>query len=178
MVSEHRGAHRVLTHVASVDVVTSGVLLVGEDNPQSQDPYFSLWNEPPGCAGHRLQEAIFVLTPSVYRSIWRTNLCVGSWDRDAAELRCFDLIASDCPWSVLVLLGRRVAVSFRSVLGRALAPFERLAAQKYGRDLTFVSLPHPSGRCREWNDSSSYLLTSRIMGEVAPWLSWGGISRE
>lgn len=169
------GAYRVLSAVN--EVATRGVLFVGEDNPQSADPKFALWNEPIGCAGSRLQENILSLPEDWYRAMWRTNLCNPRWSRDEAEQRTFELTAGDAPWSLLVLLGRRVAGAFGVQIGRTLRPFESTEHSRSGQRRVFrlLSLPHPSGRCRDWNYRSTYDETFRKLRDLAPEIPWGGI---
>lgn len=173
---EHRGAHRIIC-AEKVDDDLRHVLLVGEDNPQSPDTHYSLWNDPPGCAGHRLQEHILMLPARQYRAIWRTNLCCPTWDRDAAILRTFELVAADCQWTTIVMLGRRVASAFQAgALGFNLEPFEHSGVvKKYGREIQFVSLPHPSGRCREWNNTTNYERARRLLRRITP-IPFGGVS--
>lgn len=159
------------------ETATRGVLLVGEDNPQSSAPQYALWNAPDGCAGHRLQEKILRLPEAWYLAIWRTNLCTPTWDKDDAVVRTFELSGSDVPWSTIVMLGRKVADAHELLLGKALKPFEtrnHLRAQ-IGRTFRYVSLPHPSGRCRDWNELGTYERTLTVMRDLLPEIPFGGI---
>jgi hypothetical protein len=80
----------------------------------------------------------------------RFNLCDGKWSlpkaRDRADRLNHWEVAGQVPF---VLLGAKVcsafAIEFR--------PFSYHAAEVYGRP--FVILPHPSGRCRLWDESGA-----------------------
>lgn len=119
-------------------------VLVGELNPRGSDPRWALWPEPRGCAGGRLC-GIFGLTPIEYvQRFERLNLCSGAWDPVAARRRA-DEVEDVFRGRVLVLLGRRVCRAF----GVAYGPFSFDASR------LLAVLPHPSGRCRAWNDASA-----------------------
>ena len=72
----------------------------------------------------------------------RVNLCGGPWHWDEARATAAALLRSDR--KVLVLLGRKVSESF-GVDVRAPA-----IAEVGGKKLLIA--PHPSGRCRLWNE--------------------------
>lgn len=125
-------------------------LLVGESNPYGNDPAFALWPEPPGSSGARLR-AILGLTHGGYlRRFERVNLQTGSaeWDRQGARAAASKLLAGR-PRGRFVLLGRRVADAFR-------VPYLPFAVQYNDEDQGLLTLPHPSGRCRVWNQDGSW----------------------
>ncbi len=125
--------------------MTPRILLVGEDNPHSLDPRHALYPHPPGCAGDRLCHRILDEHRGSYLEKYdRTNLCSGAWSTTEARVRALDLLESGRP---MVLLGARVARAF----GLDFLPFSVAC----GASLMAV-LPHPSGRCRLWNDVGSY----------------------
>ena len=82
-------------------------------------------------------------------------------------------IWSQCgPDETIVLLGRKVAAAF----GLAhLAPFtsQVVVLADEGTVLRYVLLPHPSGRCREWNDPGAYELAREMLSAVRPDVPWG-----
>ena len=43
-------------------------------------------------------------------------------------------------------------------------------------DVTLVSFPHPSGRCREWNSATAYEQAIATLRLVAPSFPWGSES--
>lgn len=148
------------------------LLILGEDNPQSASPEHALYNDPSGCAGHRLQ-AIFGLDDADYLGLWRTNLCNPSWNLKAARSRGAILTNGDAPWNVVVMLGRKVA---RALADRAaLEPFEhqRVAVGVRGQEITLASLPHPSGKNQTWNSPLAVARARNLMREIAPEIAWG-----
>jgi hypothetical protein len=142
------------------------VLLVGEDNPRSAETRFSLYPLPVGCAGHRLRSKIMQLPMQTYLSLWRTNLCVGSWSKKAAEARARVLGRAGTPWVSVVLLGRKVSDAFGH---KARAYFDSWE----GGDKRFVLLPHPSGRNLLWNHADNYGRALEALRQLAPEIPWG-----
>ena len=165
--------------------MTSRVLMVGEDNPQSAAPEHALYNDPPGCAGWRLQR-ILGLDDEAYLGLGRTNLCVDLWLAPVARVRARQLLADAARLDVVILLGRRVAGAF----SRAIEPRPKLDAfssYPVPRAITtstvtqmsttwLVSLPHPSGRCQAWNNRNNVYRARIILQGVAPDLPWGSWS--
>lgn len=137
------------------------ILLVGEDNPYSRDPRYALYPDPPGSAGGRLCFKIMGLTKKEYiRRFERVNLCAGKWDTYEAEGRAGE-IARQLKWEHVVLLGSRVNTAF--------GLFHRPPFTFYGR---YVTLPHPSGRNRAWNEPGAiqkardFLIAMKVLPAV------------
>ena len=148
------------------------ILLIGEDNPLSLDPQFALYCYPPGCAGYRLRR-ILGLPQHQYLALHRKNLCDGSWSKDRAKARAFELLAPLAPWRVMVLLGRKVTETFERVAlgGEPLVPF---AYKTCCPGMTLVSLPHPSGRnAAAWSGPKPRSRVREILRELAPEVPWG-----
>lgn len=165
------------------------VLLVGEDNPQSAEPEYALYNWPAGCAGNRLQRLILGIPGADYLALWRTNLCNPAWSLKAARARALDILGDhSAEWSVVVLLGAKVA----RAAGYPLGPFTTMRAQIDGsvprilwdrageafepvaeRDKLVVSLPHPSGRNLVWNEPANIRRAQMIMRAAVPEIAWG-----
>lgn len=81
----------------------------------------------------------------------------GAWDDELAESVAAFLLAEVAnEYSVVYLCGRRVCDSFAwpGEFGDAMT-FDFAAGWDYllDRRPLFVALPHPSGRCRVWNDA-------------------------
>jgi hypothetical protein len=155
-------------------IETSGrVLCLGEDNPYGSEPEFALYCYPPGCAGYRLRR-IFGLPQHQYLALHRKNLCdSGAWSTKVARERARQLHAdSSMPWSVIVLLGRKVADAF----GYEGPFFTTSRSCDYATGhFTFVSLPHPSGRnAASWNPQARDR-ARQILREVAPEVPWGSV---
>ncbi len=113
-------------------------LLVGEVNPYGSDPGMALYPLPEGASGDRLRRILGMTRAEYLRTFDRVNLCEGTWSTAAARRRAKELICGGRPG--YVLLGRRVAEAFG---------WRRWPA--FSSNFHFVFLPHPSGRCREWD---------------------------
>jgi hypothetical protein len=145
------------------------VLLCGELNPYGADPEFALYCHPPGCSGARLR-LILGLSEDQYLDLHRANLCAGAWSKEQAKARALELLAPDSPWSVMVLLGRKVAEVFEKLDGEPLIAFSSRACRP---GMTLVSLPHPSGRnAALWNLRARERAREILRGLV-PELPWG-----
>lgn len=146
-VLESHGAYRLGNDRHGYDKI----LLLGEDQPQSEDPAHALWPFLPNSAGERLMKNICGLTPEMYLGLWRGNLCYPGWNRDQAIIQFFRFISSDVPWDKIIMCGRRVASIYQGVF----APYriDPFVIEHHGlrmgadREFHFLSLPHPSGRC-------------------------------
>ena len=145
------------------------VLLVGELNPYGAEPEFALYCHPPGCSGARLR-LILGLSEDLYLDLHRSNLCTGDWSKEQAKTKARELLSSDSPWSVMVLLGRKVAEVFEKLDGEPLIAF---SSRPCCSGKTLVSLPHPSGRnAALWNLRARERAREILRGLV-PELPWG-----
>lgn len=156
----HLCAHR---YAAPSDPPTA--LLVGEDNPRSEDPRHALYPYPPGCAGERMARIAGWGTRGQLMR-WRTNLCLRAWDEEAARGWALALLRTvNPPWCAIVLLGRKVARAFRAA--------DCLVSDEPPFTVCYVPgapplllLPHPSGRCRAWNDPNAAARARALLAEV------------
>lgn len=134
-------------------------LIVGRDNPYSQDPRYALFYEPAGATGASLCFRILEMDPRDYMRVFdRANLCVGGWSKPTARESARAIL--ERPRKALILLGKDVAEAFG--LGRDwefLESTELLSQHKRERGrfqvvyrTPTIVLPHPSGRNRLWND--------------------------
>lgn len=183
---EHLGAWRY-----DPDNQPCDVLLVGEDNPQSSNPSDALYPYPVHCAGWNFAENIANVGTGHQLATWRTNLCAGRWAAKEARARARALVVTEgVPWRVIVMLGRKVADAFRYANPTTSIPtiekFEPFtvtriihrvnpspAPTKADLDwIALVSLPHPSGRCRDWNNPANVHRARALLASVAP--SWYG----
>ena len=124
-------------------------LLVGELNPYGPDAHFALWSDPQGSAGWRLCHAILGLEQREYlRRFDRVNLCTGAWDPVHALEEAEKIVAERL---VVIALGGRVARAFK-VGFDPFAVTTRWLTHERGGKTEILVLPHPSGRCRLWND--------------------------
>lgn len=152
------------------------ILLVGEDNPYGSDPEFALYCYPPGCAGYRLRR-ILGLPQHQYLALHRKNLCDTAWSRANARARAMELRSPEAPWRVMVLLGRKVAETFERIALDGV-PLVAFSTKTCCLGMTFVSLPHPSGRNLVWNQPWAPTRAREILREVAPEVPWGSIDAQ
>jgi mutator protein MutT len=149
------------------------VVVVGEVNPYGADPKYALYDEPAGSAGGRLRRLVFGLCRTSYRR-WtrRFNLCTGAWGPAKARHTVGQIWGRCGPDETIVLLGRKVAGAFG--LGH-LAPFTRQDVVQVdgGNLLRYVILPHPSGRCRTWNEPDAVERARALLRQVRPDVPWG-----
>jgi len=118
-------------------------LLVGEANPYSEDPADALLPYPDGSAGWRLARMLGWGRAQYLRSFDRTNIFAGPrdrWSLPEARGRAQAILEGRSDGDI-ILLGRRVCDAF-----------ERSEHEFWMRIGRFVTLPHPSGRSRTWND--------------------------
>ncbi len=143
------------------------VVLVGEDNPYNMPSFFDLYDDPPGSAGGRLRTKILGVSREVYfgPDVHRANLCRGKWSAPAAREEAARL-ARLHPRATFVLLGVKVRDAF-GVFPSQRTPVERVEifdASAAGGRRTLVLLPHPSGRCRFWNEPDA---VERVQGVLS-----------
>ena len=145
-------------------------ILVGESNPHSADPRHALYPLPTNAAGGRLARALG-LSARDYLRVFpdRRNLLPPKtkWSAPLARRGADDVLRAAPPGAVLVLLGARVSaalgVDYRS--GLYLPRMAHVGADVPRRRVVLV-LPHPSGRCREWNDPQTAERVRSALREV------------
>ena len=144
-------------------------VLVGEFNPHSLRIRDALAPRPPGCAGWRLARMMGMNSAEYLAAFDRRNLLASAtWSAPAARDAAADLEA-EFPDRDLILLGAKVAAAF----GLAGRTWERV--RRPGPvPAHFLVLPHPSGRCRAWNEPHSGRLLIRL---IAPYLPGGRSAR-
>ena len=127
-------------------------LLVGESNPYSRNPGDALLPWPEGAAGARLRD-ILGMTNEVYLAAFdRVNLLGGStkW-----SVRLARAVVSGLPDVDRILLGARVCAAH----GVGFVPFTCVRPDGFrgggAADVHWLILPHPSGRCRLWNEGTA-----------------------
>lgn len=155
---------RSIVAVRTSDVIDPGVLLVGEANPRNPQARYVLWPFP-GSAGERLRRHLS-LDIARYGALWRANLCRQHWNGPEAAERAVELLGGTgdaAPWWLIVTLGRRVASAF------GLRESGGLRVRQVG-SWKFLELPHPSGRCRKWNDPTVSSTVIDILNSYAPQL--------
>lgn len=138
--------------------------LVGEDNPHSSRSDLALYPHPANCAGERLQRLVLGVSIKEYLlEFSRVNLCQKRWSlREARETA--SQIKALGHHEPLVLLGAKVCQAF----GVPYIPFVLIPWAFNGvppkRDV--VVLPHPSGRCRAWNEPGAFERARLVLTEA------------
>jgi hypothetical protein len=145
--------------------LTQKPMLIGMNNPVSQDDGHQLYPYPPGCTGHRLYEMLRERLPSITRRQYldtfeRRNLVTGrEWSRTLGRDEANRIVAE--MWGsgrVIVLLGREVQAAF------AVPPL-LLHPQVIG-GATWRQLPHPSGRNMWYNAPENRRLAGLLLEEL------------
>lgn len=149
------------------------VVLVGEVNPYQDRRAFDLYDEPERSVGGRLRRLVLgVRRETYFRRFARHNLCVEKWRSDAAFDVTKDLL-EEYPTGVFVLLGKKVQGVFGSRFGLRL---DTMTTHVAGGQF-LVSLPHPSGLCRVWNDPDAVAMARETILTVCPDLPLGEVDR-
>jgi len=145
------------------------VLLVGETNPYGSSPAFALFHLPRHASGNRLREHLG-LNDGHYEQIMKANLCTGKWGMRAARVEAAKL--EDLQHlETIVMLGTKVKTAF----GLNNLPFFR-AVQIL--EHTYVSLPHPSGLNRLWNDPLARYQARDVLKQHVPEVPWGSTTSD
>lgn len=140
-------------------------IILGMNNPLSEDPAHALYPAPEGSAGHRLWRLLADRRPGLLRMDYintfdRRNLIPGHrWIARGARL-LGDKLRQDLSGS-----GRTVLVLGEEPRVALCLPKELI--HPYPRDgVTYRQLPHPSGRCRWYNDPVHRLLAGMLLEEL------------
>lgn len=148
------------------------MLLVGEVNPLSNDPYDALVPWPDGCSGHRLMKHLG-LTRDEYLACHRTNLCVGVFDPPIAKWKAQKLLMDpSAGWRSVLVLGRAAQVAFGFPWHPAHPFFGHKQVLGGGGPEYYFRLycfPHPSGLNRMWLDPKTVKLARATFAEAKAW---------
>lgn len=142
--------------------MTERPVIIGMNNPVSDDPGHALFPLPPGCTGHRLYEMLRAemgATQREYLHVFdRRNLVIGEWRLGHARENAALLLPSLAGRHV-VLLGREVVKAFQ-------LPRMQAGAVHRAGDATFYQLPHPSGRNPWYNAEENRRIASELLGRL------------
>lgn len=151
------------------DKARGDLLLVGLDNPQSNDPRHALFPSPPGCSGYRLMKFMQAADPKFtrmqYVSIQKTNLFpVGACPtkkRTLALARAGALLREQVSGTNrrVVLMGQEVATAVLGEVRRAPSMFEFIKLD----GAQYAWIPHPSGRNHHYNDAKARREAGRFL---------------
>lgn len=134
-----------------------GAVLVGMNNPHSDDPRLDLAPFPTGSAGHRLWSTIREFYPigraQYLRDFPRRNLLrARRWSRRAALAAVPELLAA---------VGNRGMIALGAEVRDLTGISGDLPAATWDRGSAW--LPHPSGRCLWYNETGNRLLAARFL---------------
>lgn len=131
------------------------ILLVGEQPPErwAHDATYRarhspMFPYPKGSAGHRLWEITDYGLGNYVHGLERVNLIPeyrSKWSDKDANINAMSLVRCHAP-SAIFTCGARVAAAFGY---EGTLPY-RDASKVFECDMIY--LPHPSGRCRTWNE--------------------------
>jgi hypothetical protein len=139
-------------------------VVVGMNNPQGNH---ALWTRPKGGTGHRLWELAAART-GVTQLQWlgmtdRRNLCQEEWDMEAARIQA--RVWTPELWSrVTVLLGAEVARCFPST--GLICQWAKPHGTPPRAAPPWVTIPHPSGMNRWYNDPINRAAVEILLGDV------------
>jgi hypothetical protein len=147
------------------------VVLVGEDPGPRGDPDCALYDQPEGRAGHRLRLLAGLRRRDYFDAFARVNLLrewPGRWSAPRAREAARALLPA-LDGRLVVLLGSRVRDAFGVAWPRY--AFGLLDAGPGRRRVLAAWMPHPSGRCREWNDPARAGEARAFFDLLLGWLS-------
>lgn len=138
------------------------LVIVGMNNPLSDRPEAALLPYPVGCAGWRLwkmvNEVCGVSRAEYCRLTERVNLVSArAWDPYRAREAAAGL------WSRLE--GRRAVILGAATRTSLWLPQVGPASWTVTSGVTWCSLPHPSGLCREYNDQIVRIVAGMLIEE-------------
>jgi hypothetical protein len=132
------------------------------NNPLSSEPEHALYPHPPGCAGWRLWQMVHEKTGATrsqyLRAFDRRNLLsTAEWNQVEAG-RAGEAFTSAARGRTVVVLGEptRRAIGLPRLL---LHPLQ-------WRGVTWRQIPHPSGRCRYYNDADARAVVVALLAEL------------
>lgn len=143
--------------------VTHRPILIGMNNPYRQEPRYALFPAPERSAGYRLWAMLREVRSDLYRKDYvdgfdRRNLVTGAWSSEVAR-RAADAI--DLPDGArVVLLGREVQRAFNFPTNWPVGDPFACGGQ------TWYALPHPSGRCLEYNNPLMRRRTGELLADL------------
>lgn len=138
-------------------------VLIGMNNPLSSDPEHALYPHPPGCTGWRIWQMLMDRRPGVTRGQYlrafeRVNLVDGrEWRAAEARARARELRGA---------LRGRVVLVLGAAPRRALELPPLLVHPQELGGVTWRQLPHPSGRCRWYNEPEARATAAALLAEL------------
>lgn len=138
-------------------------LLVGEQPRPGGNHKLPLWPWPPTCAGARLHQMSEMSLEEYFIRLARTNVSlhhVARWNPNGARLRANRILVSVPDGCRILTCG----VKARNAFGLA-EWFYAVPHDVDGKRIEVAAIPHPSGRCREYNHPEA-------VKEAGRWVRW------
>lgn len=137
-------------------------VIIGMNNPINSDPKFCLFPHPPGCTGHRLwmllKARTGVMRGEYLTAFDRRNLVADKrWDANVAKVTAANM-RGELAGRVVLLLGQAVRRAFD-------VPPLLVHPQEID-GVTWRQLPHPSGRCRWYNEPDNRAVAEVLMEDL------------
>lgn len=144
-------------------------VLLGMNNPLSDDPKYALACFPTGSSGHRLYKMLDAVRPTLraqyMRDFDRRNVCPSREWNPA-------LVPRTALWDSL--RGRRVLVCGQAVVNALWLPRTRPLLWRLDYDVLWCEVPHPSGLNRAYSDPVlKYAVGLRLEQVLEDYLSGG-----
>lgn len=138
-------------------------ILLGMNNPVSSRPEHALYPYPPNCTGWRIMKLLQTRIPELTRRQYltgfdRINLVNSkTWDKESAKVAARQLPS---------LYRGRTILAFGGAVRDALELPEILIHPLRKDGCIWRQLPHPSGRCRWYNDPDCAALAASLLEEL------------
>lgn len=157
-------AHKFLgVHPDSVDWVRPLGLVVGEQPGAGSNPLLPMWPWPSGRAGGRLLAMSGMEAADYLVRLARVNLAfrpVARWSVTQARKRMSAVLETLEEGDRVVLCGAKVRDACAELEG---APW--FSSKTLDTGVSVVAVPHPSGRCREYNAQPA-------RRQAGQWIRW------
>lgn len=144
-------------------VLVKKPLLLGMNNPHSDDPEFDLYPYPDGCAGHRLWKLCPEGTSrrQYLDAFERRNLLRAREWAVAEARRAAEQLIPTLDGRLVLVLG----TSVRSAMGLPrVHPLTEHAFAQRGVAFRWIALPHPSGGNLWYNNPENQQRTMQLLG--------------
>ena len=138
-------------------------VLLGMNNPHTPHPEFSLYPDPPRCAGWNLWQLSGLTKEGYLEKYERRNMLDKlSWSRSDAQ-KGAEALRAELATRTVVLLGNDV--SRLMWVGDIEKDYVWRQKKEGG---WWARMPHPSGRCRWWNDPLEREAARIFLRELVP----------
>lgn len=151
-------------------------VILGMNNPRSDDPDHALWPHPNGCTGYRLWQMLNQADPSVTKERYllafdrRNLLGTRKWDAAKARMEAGRLLMGvDFMAREVLVLGDEVRRAFE-------LPKKPLGCVDM-YNATWWQIPHPSGLNRFYNSESNRAAVATVLKGLYDRSTYGRLLR-